>query len=420
MTSKIVDKKRIEIAVVAFFVCMISGSLTGYFGLQSYSEWLTALSVIVFDTGMLILLVCLIYPFKWGEFWFSYILNRLGRIGWLRRFEISQHSEGAITLSLLLSIYNIYVYSVVGAGSYIFNDLTTVLYLVFVYSWVFISIHLHYNSLNNLSKLSKVISKAKKKFNDKIKITNSFNKISMGLFIVGIVVYVAVTTFWIDAQDNAVSNLSFYVLTTSDKPTFAMAFPLATLSFYSCKFAMGLVFGLFSVTGGLVLMTTISLLWLTSEEIEVTIDVYDPICLKPAEQLVNTLWLLTGAGLLFVPYITLLSSNFEASGYKAGANWLNYAGWTYIIFFAGIFLFSLAKFYTFASVAKDSTEKKIVAELKDALEPKVDKNKLIVAKAEMKLLQGFRSRPTLTTIFQLLQITAVIIVNMLIRVFGMQ
>lgn len=415
---KTVDQKRVKFAVASFLICTIVGSSAGYFGLQSYSEWLTVFSVSIFAIGVLIFFVFLVHPFKWDGFWFSHVLNRLGRIGWLRRFEINQYAEGAITLTLLLTIWGIYVQSILGAGSYILNDLTTIVFLVFVYSWIFASMHVHYRSLENLSELDKIINNNQKtSFDERIRrATHLFNKTSVVVLIAGMIAYAVVTTFWVDPQDDILGRCTFYAQTTWDKPlTFALAYPLTTLTYYASKFTMGLIFGFIAVIGELVLLTTILLLWLTSDKVKATIKIFDPNCIKPAERLVNTFWLLTGAGLLLVPYLTALSSNFQIDRMEAGARWLSYLGWTYIIFFVGIFFFSLTKFFNFVSKAKDPVEQQIMVELKDALEPTVDSKKLKAARTKMRLLQDFKSRPTLATLVQLIQIISIILLNVLIK-----
>ena len=415
---KTADQKRVKLALASFLLCAILGSLAGYFGLQSYTEWLTTFSASIFAIGILVFFVCMVYPFRWDEFWFSYVLNRLGRIGWLRRFEISQHAEGAIIGTLLLTMLHIYLHTIVGNGSFLLNDLTTLLFLIFVYSWIFTSMHLHYRNLKNLSKLSKMIDNNQKNhFTDKIRsFTSFFNKFSVVFLIIGIILYVFVTTFWVDPQDNLLARCTFYAQTTWDKPPrFAMAYPPTTLTYYFGKFLMGLIFGFFAVIGGLVLMTTILLLYLTSDKIQITIDIYDPYCIKPAERLVNTFWLLTGSGLLFVPYLTLLSSNYEAAGLSNAARWLNYLSWTYVIVFVGIFFLSLTKFFSLISQAKKPVEQQIKAELKGALDPRVDRKKLAAARTKMRLLQDFKSRPNLATLLQLIQIIFIVLLNVLIK-----
>lgn len=415
-----VRKMDVRIAIVSFLLCGIVSSSLGYYGLHSHSELLSVLSGAVFGTGILIFFVLLVYPFKWDGFWFSYVLQRLGRIGWLRRFGISQHAEGAIDIALLEKAWSTFMWLVVGAGSYLFNDISTIVYHIFAYSWLFFSVHLHYNSLKNLSDLSKIVTDDNQKVNfaNKIKRTiNFFNKASIGLLILGLILFLIISTFWIDPKDDVGSRLTFYVETPwNGTATFAMAYPEAMVPYYTIKLTTGLIwFGTITVIGGLILVTTILLLWLTSGEIQVMADIYDPDCLKPAEKLLNTFWLLTGAGLLLVPYMTALSINLQGTGRLLAARWTNYISWTYIISFVGMLVFSMAKYSSFVATAKNAVDLQIRRELQEALEPKIDRRKLTATKMKMRLLSTFKSRPTLATILQLVQIISIILLNVLVE-----
>ena len=106
--NEIIHQKQVYVAIGAFVFCLILSSSFGYFGLQSHNEQWTSYSAIVFFIGILVLVLGLVYPIERNEFWFSFLLNRLGRIGWLRRFSIGQHAEGAITLSLLLTFWGLF------------------------------------------------------------------------------------------------------------------------------------------------------------------------------------------------------------------------------------------------------------------------------------------------------------------------
>lgn len=414
-----VDQKRVKVGFATFLLCAISGSLIGYFGLQSYNEQLTVFSAGLYTIGVLVFFVCLVYPLKRDGFWFSYLLKRLGRIGWLRRFEISQHAEGAITLTLLLSSFHVYNYAILGGVSYLLNDLSTLLFLIFTYSWILTSMHRHFQSIKGLSDLSKIITNDQQNvnFTDELERTTiSFNKMSVILLILGAIVFVCLGTFWIDPRDEIPGRCTFYLQKAwSGLPTFGMAYPLTWLSYVFGKVLSGLTFGVFALIAGLVILTTVLLLRLTSRKIQATIDIYDADCIKPAEHLVNSFWLLTGAGLLFVPYMTALASNFRVIHQTTAARWTNYVSWAYVIFFIGFFFFSLTRFFSFISAAKKPVEQQIRAELKDALEAKIDHEKLEAAKIKMRLLQGFKSRPTLTTVLQLIQIVIIVLLNVLIR-----
>lgn len=415
--NKTADEKRPIFVLAAFLFCAIFGLLVGYFGLQRYNESLTWFSAGLFATGILVVFVGLIYPFKWSEFWFSYGLERLGRIGWMRRFEISQHAEGAINLALLINAWSAYVQIIVGAGSYVFNNLATIPFSIFATSWLFFSAHLLFHRLKNLVDLVRIIGADQKSdFKERIeKVTRWFNKASIGFLASGAIVFNVVTIFWIDWQDKVLDRLIFYVTTPwTIMPTFAMAYPPTTITHYTGKFVGGLTYGFLAVIGGLVLMTTFFLSRLASDKTKPTINIYDSDCIKPAEELLNSFWLLTGAGLLLVPFTTALSFSFSAIDLPAASRWMNYISWTYVIFFVGFFFFSLIKFSSFVSTAKKPIEKQIREEFREALEPKVDREKLVAARTKMRLLREFRGRPTVTTILQLSEIIAVVLLNVII------
>lgn len=415
--NEIIHQKQVYVAVGAFVFCLIFSSLFGYFGLQSHNGQWTSFSAIVFFIGILVLVIGLVYPIERNEFWFSFLLNRLGRIGWLRRFSIGQHAEGAITLSLLLTFWGCFLNVIVGAGSYVVNDLSTILFLIFTYSWIFTSTHLHCNSLNNLSRLSSIIREDEKNgFVDRIKKVSSFcNRMSLLVLFLIAIAYGFFTTFWVEAQDGTLGRLTSYAETVCNKPSFAMVYPDTKIGYFGSKLSMGLIFGFFGVVTMLILTTTILLLWL--DKIHATIDIYDSDCIKPAEQLVNTFWLLAGSGLFFLPYTTALSLNFQQIGKHAVSRWLNYVSWTYIIFFTGFFFFSLVRFFIFVSKAKKVVEQQLKSELKTVLETGPNHSKLIAVQTKMKLLQDFKGRPTFTLLLQLAEIMVLVIVNIFVKIY---
>ncbi len=412
-----VDRKHIKSAVLVFFLCGVPGVVLGWIGLQFFNQWATISSAIVFTAGFLLFVVCIVYPFKWNVAWFSYLLERLGRVGWLRKLHISQHGEGAITLALLLIGLETYYQMIVGAGSYVRNDVAGKAFMFFALSWIYISMYLHYKNLNALSDLAQIIDyDSKPHFRQKVKNTiRSIDKLSLVLLVAGIVIS-ATVTYWVDAQDNIPSRCTFYVQTPWNKSAaFPISYPPTSLTYVTYKLTGGLIYGFLAVIGGLTVVTTTMLLWLTSDDVKATINVYDPNCLKPAERLLNTFWLLTGSGLLLVPFLTLASVSLQESGQAAAARWSNYVNWTYIIFFVGFFFFSLVKLFEFVSTAKSRADQKIRAEFEYALKRKVNRKKLIEAETKLKLLQTFKSRPTLSTVLQIVEIVAMVIVSNLLR-----
>lgn len=416
--NEIEDRKLVIVVFFALLLFSILGSLAGYFGLQSQNERLTIFSVIMFTAGILVFVVSLVFPFKQDGFWFSHLLNSLGRIGWLRLFSIGQHTEGAINLALLLTMWNAFVQIIVGSGSYVQNDLSTILFLVFAYSWIFLSTHLHCNSLYSLVDLSRIVNNDQKTyFVDRIKRVNRFyNRFSLIILFLVAAAYGIITTLYIDPQDKGLGRLTFYATEICNEPAFAIAYPPTIVPYYCTKLIMGLTFGFFGVITGLILTTIITLLWLV--KIRTRVDIYDSDCIKPAEQLMNTFWLLTGSGLFFLPYTTALSLNLQKEELFAPARWLSYVGWTYLIFFAGFFFFSLVQFFSFVSKAKKPVEQQIRAELKDILEINFDRKKLAAARSKMKLLQEFKGRATLTLLLQLAEIIALVLLNVLIKYPG--
>lgn len=410
-------KLRIVGATI-LLLSLISGSIIGYNGLQTQNEQLTTFSSILYPLGVATFIVCLVYPFKFKGFWFSYILKRLGMIGWLRKFEIGQHTEGAINLTLLWSSWSVYLQLLVGSGSYVLNDLSTSIFILFVYSWIFASMHMHYEKLAKLSKLSKLVADSQKKreFSKRIKNTaRSFNRMSVVFFIVGMFIYIFHTTFWVDVQDNIPDRCVFYVETMWEKgPRFAIPYPPTLLTWLHGKIGLGMFFGLVSVVAAMVLTTTVLLLWLDSEKVQIKLHIFDSNCLRPAEELLNSLWLLTGAGLLMVPYMTAASVSLRELGQNAAANWVAYLSWGYVIFFVGLFLFSIVKFFSFVSRAKNPIEQELRAELKDALENNNNK-KLNAVRTKLRLLDSFKGQPTLGTVLQLVQIIAIVTLNLLIK-----
>lgn len=421
--DKISDKTRLRFIITILFVCALSGLAIGYFGLQQHNQLLTWFSAGLFITGIVVFFVGMVYPFEWNQFWFSYVLQRLGRIGWTRRFGIGQHAEGAIDLAIINQAWGAYINIIVGAGSYVFNDLTTIAFGLFAGSWLLLSTHLLFQKLRNLGALVEIINVDQRvMFKEKIeRTTNWFNKYSIVFMVLGAIVANVLITFWIDwRQDRALDRLSFYVTTPwTQLPKFAMVYPSTTVSYFFGRFSLGLFYGFLAVVGGLVIATTILLLWLTSGEIRPVINIYDADCLKPAEELLNSFWLMTGAGLLLVPFATTLSINLMESGQSAAASrWLNYMSWTYIIFFVGFFFFSLIKFYSFVSMAKKPIEKQLREELKNAMEQGVDRDKLEASRIKLQLLHDFKSRPTTTTIVQLAEIISIILLNFAIKFLG--
>jgi hypothetical protein len=411
------DQRRAKIAFVVLGVCLIAGFAPGWVGLQMHNQLLTTLSTILCSVGIIAFFFILVFPFRWSDFWFSHILECLGSIGLLRRFQFGSHAEGTVMLWILLAIPHFYNNYMVGAGSYILNDLSTVAYLSFVYPWIFAALHLHFRNIRKLSDISTLLAAEQaESFRNKIKrIISRFNRFSVIFFIVGFVMYVAVSSFWIDPQDSLLGHIAFYVTTTSEKAGFGIVYPPTVVGYFQGKIVMGIVYGIFAVVGGLVVTTTLLLLWLTTEEVDMKIDIYNPICLKPAERLVNSFWLLTGAGLLLVPYATAVSANFQSVGLIAVSRWLSYVGWSYIVFFAGLFLFSLTRFYSFVSTAKSKIEVDLKRELKIALGIPIDMRRTKATRAKLKLLDEFKSRPTLATAFQLIQIVAIILLNVLVK-----
>lgn len=416
MEDQVEHKLRIVGAII-LLLSLISGSLMGYKGLQTQNEQLTTFSSIIYPVGVAVFIACLVYPFRFRGFWFSYLLERLGRISWLREFEISQHTEGAINLVLLLTSWSLYVRLIVGGVSYVLNDLSTIMFLIFTYSWIGASMHVHNKNLEALSDLRKlVVRKQKKEFAERIKnVTRLFNKMSPVFFIVGMVAYVLLSTFWIEPQDNVLSQITFYVETIwKNGPRFAMTYPTTWITWLHGKLISAIFFGIVSVIAGMVITTTILLLWLASEKVRIELDIFDVYCLDPAKKLLNSFWLLTGAGLLMVPYMTALSVSFRQAGKLSVARWENYTSWGYVIFFVGLFSFSIVKFFSFVSRTKDPIEQQLNDELKEALE-KGDKDKVDAVKAKRDLLNRFKGRPTLATVLQLGQIIAIIAINLLVR-----
>ena len=417
-STKLTDQTHIRLGFTMLFSCVLAGGLLGAIGLLGHEQSITILSAVTFAFGILSFLVCLVYPFKMDGFWFSCVLERLGRVGLLRRFQIGVHAEGAVTLTLTLMVWNIYQQTIVGAGSYILNDFATMTYILFADSWIFIAMHRHFRNTQELCSLSRLVrNREKPSFEAKIRrITRQFNRLSLLLFAIGFITFNLVATFWVDPQDRLLERCTFYVTTTAQSATFGIAYPPTILNYYYGKVSTGIIYGLFAVVGGLVVMTTMILLWLTSDEMHIAVDIYDPLCLKPAERLLNSFWLLTGAGLSLVPYVVAVSSNSRTAGFSAASRWLNYLSWSYVIFFAGLFIFSLARFYTLVSAAKTPVEKEIREEIEDALRmKKIDRRKLDAAKLKMRLLSEFKSRPTLATAFQLLQILGIILLNALVK-----
>lgn len=411
-------KLLIVVGAIIFLFSLISGSYMGYVGLQTRHEQLTTFSSIIYPLGIAAFIACLVYPFKSNRFWFSYLLERLGRIGWLRKFEIGQHAEGAINLSLVWSSWGIFLQLIVGNGSYVLNDLSTIIFMLFVNSWIFISMHVHFENLVRLSNLSKlVISNQKKRdFGKRIENTTQlFKKISLIFFISGVLAYTSVATFWVEPQDNIPGRCTFYTETIWERgPRFGMPYPLTLITWLHGKLGTGIFFGIVSVIGGMIITTTILLLWLDSERVQIELDIFDPNCLRPAEKLLNSLWLLTGAGLLMVPYMTALSISAQEFGLIAISRGENYLSWGYVIFFVGLFSFSIVKFFSFVSRTKNPIEQQLRAELKNALE-RVDKEKLNAISTKLRLLHRFRGRPTLATALQLAHIIAIILLNILIK-----
>jgi hypothetical protein len=237
--------------------------------------------------------------------------------------------------------------------------------------------------------------------------------------LLGGLVFNVVGTFWIDLQDKVLDRLTFYVARPwTQAPRFAMVYPLTAIPYYLSRISGGFFFGFLAVTGGLVLVTTVFFLRLTSSDNKPMVEIYDPECLKPVENLLNSFWLMTGTGLLLVPVVTALSFNFATAGQPSASHWENYIGWTYVIFFVGFFFFSLIKFYSFVSMAKSPVEKRIREEMQEALEPNVNRDKLAAAKEKMRLLQSFKNRPNMTTIVQLAEIVSIILLNFIIRLLG--
>jgi hypothetical protein len=108
----------------------------------------------------------MIYPFKWGHFWYSYVLERLGRIGWGRKLGINEYAEGAIVLAILEEIWNDYPQIIVGGGSYVLNNLSTIAFGLFVNSWLFYSAHVLFSKLGELGKISEIMTENKRAFAD--------------------------------------------------------------------------------------------------------------------------------------------------------------------------------------------------------------------------------------------------------------
>lgn len=420
-TKQIIVKNRGRIGFSIFLVFFITGLLIGYFGLLAQNQHLTLFSAIMLVVGILMLFTCTIYPFRKDAFWFSHVLQRLGRLGWLRKLEISQYSEGAVNLTLLQIISSVYIWLIVGGSSYLFNDVSTIVFDILTVSWLYVSAHLHFNSLKNLVDLSGIIKNDQRSsFEGKIHDTiDSLGKISKLFLILGAFIFVVLTTFWTDPRDLIPQQLTFYVQNPwTDPPVFAMAYPHVVIPYYTIKIVGGLAYGVVGVMALLVITTTLILMWLTSDKVQATIDIYDPDCIKPAERLLNTFWLLIGAGLARVPYLTALSLNLQKVGAQNTANWSNYLVWTYIVFFVGILFFSMAKYFSFVSSAKNSADREIRRELETMLRRGADQKTIAPIKLKMQLLASFRSRPTLTTFLQLVQIIAIIALNQLINILG--
>lgn len=77
-------------------------------------------------------------------------------------------------------------------------------------------------------------------------------------------------------------------------------------------------------------------------------------------------------------------------------------------------LFSIVKFFSFVSRARNPIEQQLRTELKDALET-VDNEKLNAIRTKLRLLYRFKGRPTLTTVLQLVHIIAIVMLNLLIK-----
>jgi hypothetical protein len=414
-------KRRIVLVPLELLVCIVSGLVIGHFGLEGHNQFLTWFSACLFAFGTLVFFLAMIYPFKWDQFWYSYVLKRMGRIGWGRRFGISEYAEGAIVLAFLQVIWDAYLQIIVGGESYVSNNLTTIALLMFANSWLSYSAHSLFQKLRGLGEVSGIISSDQRTvFKQKIEMAVTwFNKYSIVLMFLGGLVFEAVSIFWVDWQDRVMDKLVFYVTTPyTQSSRFAIVYPMTTVPYFMGKLSGGLIFGFLAIIGGLVLVTTIFFLWLTSSEIKPIINIYDPECLKPVEEMLNSFWLMTGSGLLLVPFATGLSFNFLASGQSSASSWENYIGGTYIVFFVGFFFFSLIKFYSFVSLAKKPVEKEIREEIRRALEPKTNRSRLAAARTKMQLLQSFKNRPTMTTIVQLAEIVSIILLNFVIRLLG--
>lgn len=421
-----VHEKRPILALGTFVICLEIGLGVGLIGLRQHNQHLTWLSACLFAAGSLFSFVCMVYPFRWGDFWYSYILGRLGRIGWAIRFGIGSHAEGAISLALFSEIWTAYYLVIVGGESYLLNNLSTIMFSLFASSWIFYSTHLLFQKLRDLENVGGIISvhgKGNAEFRPRVrKIVNWFNKKSAIFMALGGIVVVAISTYWIDwRQDDVIGKLLFYVTVPwTGGPGFGMAYPFATIPYVMGKVSLAFVFGFLALVGGLVLTTVIMFLLLTSCEVKPKIRIFDIDCLRPINELLNSFWLLTGAGLLLVPVTTALSSSFAEVGQNAAARWENYISMTYIVFFVGMFFFSLIKFYSFVSTAKRPVEKQIRKEFEKALKPPVNRDMLVAVRAKARLLESFKNRPTITTIAQVAEIVLIILFNYILSLLGMK
>jgi hypothetical protein len=368
----------------------------------------------------------MVYPFRWGDFWYSYILSRLGRIGWARRFGIGSHAEGAISLALFNEIWSAYYMVIVGGESYFSNNLSTIMFDLFAVSWIFYSTHVLFQKLCGLGYVGGIISKYGKgnaEFRPRVrKIVSWFNKKSMIFMALGGTIFLVISTYWIDwKQDNVIGKLFFYVTVPwAGGPRFGMIYPPATIPYVMGKISGAMIYGSLAIMGGLVLTTAVMFLLLTSHEVKPKIRIFDIDCLKPIEELLNSFWLLTGAGLMLVPVITAQSFNLAEVSQNAAARWENYISLTYIVFFVGLFFFSLIKFYSFVSTAKRPVEKQIAKEIEKALKPPLNRDLLTAARAKARLLGSFKNRPTITTFAQVAEIVLIIVFNYILSLLGMK
>jgi hypothetical protein len=419
--SDMKERRVRSVATACLFLCSMFSVFFGFVGLQSYNIFLTIMANVLFAFGIGIFILGMLYPFKSAGFWFSFFLESLGKFGLLSKISIKPASEGAIIFSFLLMAWGMLVQTFSGNGSYVLNDLSTNLFLTLVFILVFSSIAAHMESLNRFSELGKICENIQTKtmFENYVKgHVSTFNRLSLVLFFFGLIFSILFPMLWFDVKSGVIYTLPTYNITPySGSARFGLIYPLALTNYFVGKIWWGVLFGVFALAAGIVLLTTALIFLIDTEKFSFKIDIYNSQSLDPAERLINTFWLLTGIGLLFVPYMTVISIGFGESGFLDVSRWEAYMSWTYIIFFTGLFFFSLVKYFSFVGKAKKPIEIELLKEMKATLENNgsLQKDKLAVIKMKFKLLNRFKGKPNLATFLQLVQILVVITLNLILN-----